>query len=55
MSKTVPLLVATTNLKKLKELQDLLADLPYRCVSLKDFPKVTIVEEKGKTFQENAE
>ncbi len=55
MPEPVRLLVATTNLKKLKELQDLLADLPVQCVSLKDFPGVTAVEETGKTFQANAE
>ena len=55
MSKTVRLLVATTNAKKLKELQDLLADLPIQCVSLKDFPEIKVVEESGKTFEANAE
>jgi len=48
------LLLATTNLKKLKELQDLLSDLPVQCLSLRDFPAVETVEETGKTFEENA-
>jgi len=48
------LLVATTNAKKLKELQDLLSDLPVQCLSLRDFPNVADVEETGRTFEENA-
>ena len=48
------LLVATTNAKKLKELQDLLADLPVECLSLRDFPGAGDVEETGRTFEENA-
>ena len=48
------LLLATTNLKKLKELQTLLSDLPVRCLSLRDFPDYRIVEETGRTFEENA-
>lgn len=54
MSNLTRLLVATTNLKKLKELQDLLAGLPVHCLSLKDFPDVTYVEETGDTFEANA-
>ncbi len=48
------LLVASGNPKKLKELQELLADLPVALVSLKHFPQITEVEEDGKTFVENA-
>lgn len=48
------LLLATTNAKKLKEIQDILADLPVQCLSLRDFPKVQGVEETGRTFEENA-
>ncbi len=48
------LLVATTNAKKLKELQELLSDLPILCLSLRDFPDVKNVEETGRTFEENA-
>jgi len=48
------LLLATTNAKKLKELQEILADLPVHCLSLRDFPDVTTVEETGRTFEENA-
>ncbi len=48
------LLVATTNAKKLKELRDLLADLPVECLGLQDFPGIQIVDETGRTFEENA-
>ena len=48
------LLVATTNAKKFKELQELLADLPVQCLSLRDFPAVVTVAETGQTFEENA-
>ncbi len=49
------LLVASTNPKKLIELQDVLAGLPFRLKSLRDFPGVQEVEENGKTFEANAE
>ena len=48
------LLLATGNAKKLKELQEILADLPVQCLSLRDFPDVQNVEETGQTFEENA-
>jgi XTP/dITP diphosphohydrolase len=48
------LLLATTNTKKLKELQDILADLPVQCLSLRDVTSVSTVEETGRTFEENA-
>jgi XTP/dITP diphosphohydrolase len=48
------LLLATTNAKKLRELQELLADLPVECLSLRDFPEIQPVEETGRTFEENA-
>jgi XTP/dITP diphosphohydrolase len=47
------LLVATTNRKKLVELQELLDDFNLEIHLLKDF-QVTEVEETGKTFEENA-
>ena len=49
------LLVATTNQKKLKELKELLTDLPVKLLSLNDFPNVVEIEEDGITFRENAE
>lgn len=48
------LLIATSNAKKLKELQDLLVGLPVDCLGLRDFPDVKSVEETGRTFEENA-
>jgi len=48
------LLVATTNAKKLRELQDLLAGLPVECLGFHDFPMIQTVEETGRTFEENA-
>ena len=53
-NKTTKLLLATTNAKKFKELQDILADLPVQCLSLRDFPDIKAVEETGRTFEENA-
>jgi XTP/dITP diphosphohydrolase len=51
---TKKLLLATTNAKKLKELQEILADLPVQCLGLRDFPNVKNVPETGETFEENA-
>lgn len=48
------LLLATTNVKKFKELQEMLTDFPVRCLSLHDFPDVKEVKETGRTFEENA-
>ena len=48
------LLVATKNAGKIKELNDLLTDLPLNLLSLSEFPSVCEVEETGRTFAENA-
>jgi XTP/dITP diphosphohydrolase len=48
------LFLATTNAKKLRELQELLSDLPVQCLSLCDFQELEEVEETGRTFEENA-
>lgn len=48
------LLIATTNLGKLKEIKRFLADLPIRLVSLKDAGIREVIKETGKTFEENA-
>lgn len=48
------LLAATTNAKKLKELESLLGGLPLKLLSLKDLPPLKEVPENGKTFEENA-
>jgi non-canonical purine NTP pyrophosphatase (RdgB/HAM1 family) len=51
---TLKLLLATGNLKKLKEIEEILKDLPVECLTLRDFPGIREVEETGKTFEENA-
>ncbi len=48
------LLVATNNAGKIRELKILLSSLPLRLRQLSEFPQITGVEEKGKTFAENA-
>lgn len=48
------LLIATKNVGKIKELEQLLADLPFVLRSLRDFPEVIEPEETGLTFAENA-
>src|SRR5258706_13266876 len=49
-----PLLVATRNKDKLKELRELLRDLPVDLQSLGDFPGAVDISETGVTFAENA-
>ncbi|MGE3957294.1 MAG: RdgB/HAM1 family non-canonical purine NTP pyrophosphatase [Vicinamibacterales bacterium] len=48
------LVVATTNQGKLREIRDLLADLPIEVKTLADYPSVATPEETGATFAENA-
>ncbi|MFH0877061.1 MAG: RdgB/HAM1 family non-canonical purine NTP pyrophosphatase [Candidatus Omnitrophota bacterium] len=48
------LLVATKNEKKLREIKELLADLPFRITSLKDCKNLPEIVEDGKTFAQNA-
>ncbi len=48
------LLVATNNMGKLKEFQQILSELQIECVSLKDMGISVDVEETGTTFLENA-
>ena len=48
------LLIATTNPKKLSELQTLLAGLDLCLISLRDLKSFKEVDENGKTFSENA-
>jgi len=48
------ILVATKNSGKIKELKELLADLPLQLRSLNEFSNVIDVEETGATFAENA-
>jgi XTP/dITP diphosphohydrolase len=49
-----PLLVATTNRSKLREIKALLAGVPYEIVTLDAWPDVAPPEETGATFDDNA-
>jgi XTP/dITP diphosphohydrolase len=49
------LLIATTNPGKFNELKKALRDIPTKTFSLRDFPKIKLVEETGETFEKNAE
>lgn len=49
------LLIATTNVGKLKEISNFLKDLPLEIVSLSDISISDDVEETGKTYQENSQ
>ena len=48
------LLVATTNPGKVREIREILADLPIELLTLADLPPITPPEETGRTFAENA-
>ena len=48
------LLIATRNQGKVREIEELISDLPVRLLCLADFPETTEVEETGATFAENA-
>ena len=48
------LLIATRNRGKLKEIQKLLEDLPFKIVDLSQYPSIETVEESGDTFADNA-
>ena len=48
------ILIATTNLGKMEEFQFLFSTLPFKVVSLRDFPKIEAPKETGETFEENA-
>jgi len=50
----VQIILATRNLKKAKEIREILKELDVEFLSLKDFPEIKEIEEKGKTFSENA-
>ncbi len=49
-----PLLIATTNQKKLLEIRELFARFPLRLLCLADLPSYQEVPETGKTFKDNA-
>jgi XTP/dITP diphosphohydrolase len=46
--------IATRNAAKLREIEDILAPLGLKVLSLKDFPRVGEIVEDGTTFGENA-
>lgn len=54
MSNMTELLIATHNAGKVRELRELLADLPVRLRGLDEFPEAGEAEETGQTFAENA-
>lgn len=54
MTKSLKLLIATTNPGKLAELSRFLEDIPVKLLGLKDVGITDIVEETGSTFEENA-
>lgn len=49
------LLIATRNTGKLRELQQILTNLPFVLTDLTDFPSIQEIAETGQTFIENAE
>jgi XTP/dITP diphosphohydrolase len=49
-----PLLLATTNQGKIREIVQLLADLRLDCRSLTEWPEIAAPDETGATFRENA-
>lgn len=50
----MPILIATTNPGKLREIRLILAGLPHRFISLADLPPTPEPEEAGASFEENA-
>jgi XTP/dITP diphosphohydrolase len=54
MKSPVILIVATANSGKIKEICDLLKDLPIRIKGLSDFGPIPTPEETGASFEENA-
>jgi len=54
LSPTFEILIATHNQGKLREVHDALHSLPVKFRYLSEFPKVSVVEEVGSTYEENA-
>ena len=48
------LTLATRNPGKIREMKELLRDLPVEVKSTADFPSIATIEETGTTFEENA-
>jgi XTP/dITP diphosphohydrolase len=49
-----PLILATTNAGKVREIRDILGGVPFELVTLASWPDLTAPEETGRTFEENA-
>ncbi len=54
MNNTIPLVIATRNQGKFKEISALLKEYPVDLKSLDDFGPIPEIEEDGATFEENA-
>ena len=54
MAPPIPLVLATRNEGKIKEIKDLLKDYPIQIKCLDDFGPIPPVKEDGATFEENA-
>ena len=54
MANQIPLVIATGNPGKIKEIKELLAGFPVETKSLEDFGPIPEVVEDGETFEENA-
>ena len=48
------LIIASRNEKKIEEIKEILKNLNFKILTLKDFPEIPLVREDGKTFRENA-
>jgi XTP/dITP diphosphohydrolase len=50
----IEVVIATRNSGKLREIQEILAPLGLKVLSLRDFPEIPEILEDGQTFEENA-
>jgi len=48
------LILATRNKDKVREIKQILGRIPFRILSLADFPEISEIKETGRTFNENA-
>jgi XTP/dITP diphosphohydrolase len=54
LAEPLKIVLATRNEDKVREIHQILGDLPVKFLSLRDFPQVESAEEDGSTFEENA-
>lgn len=54
MEPRTKIVIASKNEGKIKEIKELLKDIPVEILSLRDFPNIPEIPETGTTFQENA-